>query len=99
MTTKPPSVSRALAGAVRAAGLERTDVAAVALAKRYAHLLDEGNDEALADFGPKLLAVLVELKLTPKARSAVLAGGGAPGAAGGQRAALHALRQRTAGQD
>jgi hypothetical protein len=44
-----------------------------------------------ATFGPKLLAALEQLQLTPKARSAVAAGGGAPRASS---TALDQLRER-----
>jgi len=45
----------------------------VALAKRYAAALDEDPDR-LARLGRPFLAVLVELRMTPKARAGVLIG-------------------------
>lgn len=103
MATRPPSITRALTAALKAAGQDPTDGAAVALARRYAAHLDraeqlaeelaglraEDDDQAkvlaalrarvdaltvAGDLGPKLLAALTALKLTPAARSAVVAG-------------------------
>jgi hypothetical protein len=104
------------------------DAAAVALAKRYAALIDEATprsiydkhlrtvaaaldpaDEAAAeslvkithalgahsvasDLGPKLLAALAELRLTPRAWAAVVKGGAPDGRAG--KSALDQLRER-----
>lgn len=45
----------------------------IALAKRYAAALDEDPDR-LARLGRPFLAVLVELRMTPKARAGVLIG-------------------------
>ena len=98
MAAKPPSLANALQRAVAAAQLEPTDQAAVVYARHLAELCDRGPS-LLAEHGPKLLAALVELKLTPKARSAVMAGGGAPGVPDPARSALGILRQRAAGQD
>lgn len=47
--------------------------------------------------GPKLLAALEQLQLTPKARSGVLQGGGTPDADSG-KSALDELRDRRAGR-
>lgn len=112
MAARPPSVTRALASATRAAQLGNGDAAALTLARHYAALIDRAEqlvrdadellagalaagDDALAerasklraevdvrvvtsDVGPKLLAALAALKMTPAARAAVVAGG-APG--------------------
>jgi len=55
------------------AQLTEADAAAVVLAKRYAKAIDwaDDHDQALKDFGPKLLAVLAQLRCTPAARGAV----------------------------
>jgi hypothetical protein len=55
-----------------AAVLTDADAAAVLLAKRYARAIDqaEDRDAALKDYGPKLLAVLAQLRCTPAARGA-----------------------------
>jgi hypothetical protein len=66
------------------------DAATVALARRYAALIDDEGD--LVKVGPALLAALVQLGMTPKARSAVT-GGGAPDAG---RTKLDELRARRA---
>lgn len=107
-----PSVARAVAAALRAVTVRPEDAGAVALARRYAGLLDEaapkaryvsalrrlrsyvdpGDEQAMAayqtvadalaehsvasDLGPKLLAVLTALGMTPGAK-----GGEAGGAA------------------
>lgn len=103
MAPRTPSIGRALAAALRDAQPGPRDAGAVALAKRYAALLD-GAAEALAmaealvaeddsqarvihalqerlsahevagDLGPKLLAVLAALGLTPAARAAAKGG-------------------------
>lgn len=58
--------------ALKNVALTDADKAAVLLARRYADAIDlaEDRDQALALFGPKLLAVLGELRATPKARGA-----------------------------
>lgn len=67
----PPSVSQALTEALKAAELTPADDAAVALAHTYAAAIDEATDpeRALADLGPKYLAVLTSLRMTPQARA------------------------------
>lgn len=77
MTTKPPSIARALAAALRDARPRPEDAAAVALAKHYAALIDE-EPAALVKVGPLLLAALTALSLTPAARRAVVSGGEPP---------------------
>ncbi len=103
MARKPPSITRALQAALRASQHSGGDAAAVALAARYAALLDraeelaaeaadlrpETDDQAkrlatlaakvdaltvASDLGPKLLAALAALRLTPAARSAIVEG-------------------------
>jgi hypothetical protein len=102
MAGKPPNLGNALQRAIRAAGLGTVDAAAIGLAKHYASLIDDaeaaGNDEALVEVGPKLLAVLEQLKLTPKARSTPVAGGGTDDRSGA-RGRLLELRQRAGRPD
>lgn len=75
------------------------DEVAVALALEYAAAIDDAGDDpgALRDFGPKLLAALIELRMTPKARSAVTTG---PGQQDGpvKQSASDELRARRAGK-
>lgn len=51
-----------------------SDRAAVALARVYADAIDAGDDGAVKDLGPKLLAVLDALGMTPLARSTIKRG-------------------------
>jgi hypothetical protein len=126
---RTPSVLTALHTALKAKPPADADLAAVALAKRYALELDDsgqisravakalrkvlqsGQDELYDELlvlatrveeaqvaalvGPKLLAALEQLQLTPKARSGVLQGGGIPDAGTG-KSALDELRDRRA---
>lgn len=61
--------------------LEDQDQAAAQLAEQYAAEIDGARNRAAAldSLGPKLLACLVELGATPKARSAVSLPGRQPG--------------------
>src|SRR6266545_371031 len=72
------------------------DKAAERLAERYAAALDSAEDPeaALEKLGPKLLACLAELGMTPKARYAVVKGGPADGST--RRSALDELRAKRA---
>lgn len=70
------------------------DVAAVELAVTYAVHIDDGGD--LEKTGPLLLAVLESLLLTPKARTAIVRGGGQDGGAGNP---LDELRKRRAARE
>lgn len=90
MPRKTPSVLRALYAALRATRTTADcDLALVALAKGYAAAIDDDPD-CVEKIGPLLLAALVELRMTPKARAAVVKGGGQGD--NGKRAALHVLR-------
>lgn len=91
MTTKPPSVSRALALALRATRTAPEDAAAVALARHYAALIDE-TPAALQKIGPLLLSALAALGMTPAARQAV-AKGGDPARGSDVVARLRAVRE------
>ena len=65
------------------AKLPSRDIGAVALARRYATLIDdEPTRPVISDLGPKLLATLTALGLTPAGRSAPTVRGGATGDAG-----------------
>jgi hypothetical protein len=123
MPTTSPRIGRALSAALKAAPPEPRDNATVALAKRYAALMDDvertaaelaelrADDESTAaalarlrarvdgyavaaELGPKLLAALAALGLTPAARA--VAKGGAPGGTqqSGPADALARLRER-----
>lgn len=52
------------------------DAAAVSLARRYAGQID-ADSTSLTEMGPKFLAVLAALRLTPAARTKVASAGGA----------------------
>jgi len=88
MTTKSGPISRALANSLKNADIPARDAAGVALARRYAQLLDaaRGQDnepEVFDRLGPKFLAALTALGLTLAGRGAkggVTAAGGTPGA-------------------
>ena len=67
------SIAEALSDALASVEVTGADGAAVQLAKTYADAVDAGED--LHRVGPLLLAVLVELGMTPKARAAVAKGG------------------------
>ena len=72
---KPPSVTYALTRALKAVKTGPEHAPTVALAKRYAAAIDE-DPAMLARLGRQLLAVLVELRMTPKARAGVIIGAG-----------------------
>lgn len=126
-----PSVLTALDTALSAAEPADADAATVALAKRYAHELDDAavvstamtkalrqlaraevdtdlydkfeglaaRIEAVhvaATVGPKLLAALEQLQLTPKARSAVVTGGGGGNAGPSKLDELRSRRENRA---
>ena len=83
-TDVPGPMGRALTDALKGAQAPERDKAAVALARRYAHLLDKFRGEPLEqavynDLGPKLLACLTALGLTAAGRTPVK--GGVPVAA------------------
>ncbi|HEV2784687.1 MAG TPA: hypothetical protein VGX25_35330 [Actinophytocola sp.] len=83
------SMSEALDVAFESVQTRPEDGAAVALARQYAGQID-ADGEALPKVGPLLLAVLVELGMTPRARAAVVGKGGAP--RDGKRSRLDELR-------
>lgn len=71
----------AVASSLSALTLTGADLGAATLATGYARAIDaaSGEDRAavLRDLGPKLLAALIELGATPKARAAVKDGSAA----------------------
>jgi hypothetical protein len=77
---------------------EARDGATVALVRLYAATIDDAADgdmtETLRELGPKLLAALEALGMSPRARSAATRG--APGGTGPNP--LDELRQRRAGR-
>lgn len=88
----------AVAEAIASLPEEPRDAAAARLACAYAEAVDNASDpeKALADLGPKLLAVLDALGLTPRGRAAVK-GGVSSGQSGNSAAdALAKLRERRA---
>ncbi len=125
MATRSPSITRALSGSLRDTQFLERDRGAVALARRYAALIEDAagvaeelerlrpEDETTAaavarlkarvdaqavasDLGPKLLAALTALGMTPASRAANTKGGtpdvGNP--AGDALARLRAARGR-----
>ena len=82
-------LTQAVAGVLATVPPDPRDEAARLLALKLAAAIDRSLDpeSALKDLGPKLLAVLVELQCTPKAR-------GAKGVETGERSALDELTQR-----
>ena len=120
MSSSSPSLALALTKSLREADFRPRDHAAVALAKRYAAIIeaaemaaaelaamkpdDESQAEAVArlaarvetvkvlnDLGPKLLAVLAALGMTPASRTQSQ-GGGVSGVDSGPADALARLR-------
>lgn len=94
MARKTASVLTALYTALKAAETSKADEAAVALAKQYAAELDDGGCpecgsrfERMEKLGPKLLAALEQLGMTPRAR-------GAKGASHAVVSPLDELRKR-----
>lgn len=67
------TITDALSEALTAAPIGDVDAATVELARGYAAEIDAGGD--LGKLGPKLLACLDALLMTPKARAAVVKGG------------------------
>lgn len=72
---RSPSLVHALARSLRASPPAPGDSATAALARRYAQTIEDaygqdGELEVLDKIGPKLLAALDALGLTPKARAA-----------------------------
>lgn len=65
-----PTFVQAVTDAITNAQVTKMDQAAVLLAIRIAEAMDQADDRerALRDLGPKLLAVLTALKLTPASR-------------------------------
>lgn len=81
-------MSSALTRALRDVERGAQDGAAVALARRYARMIDDDPD-TLWRLGPRLLEVLVELGMTPRARQAVVSPKGGTGGDGGAKRAAH----------
>lgn len=91
------TVSEALSASLAGLDLEPQDQAAVALAKRYATVLDVGSEDVVK-VGPAFLAVLSALGMTPAGRAAVLGKGGDP--RGGQpQSKADELRARRAARE
>ena len=97
MTTRRGPLSRALADALKDVPLLPRDSAGAALAKSYAAAIDAADEpgEALDQLGPKLLAVLVQLGMTPAGRGAKGGTSGAPVAS--KLDELRARREQRAG--
>jgi hypothetical protein len=95
-------LTRALAAAVKDARPSPRDAAALALARRYAQLIDAARGEleesdTLDRLGPKLLAALSALGLTLAGRGTKAKGGDQGGSTGST--ALDELRQRRLQRD
>jgi hypothetical protein len=88
-------ISPALAKALDDAPLLPRDAAAVAVVRRYAALIDGGDDEALNAIGPKLMRALESLGMTPAGRGAK-GGAGVPATAS-KLDELRARRDRRTG--
>lgn len=88
------TLAGAVSGAIENLDLRPEDGAAVRLATRYAEAIDAATEpeeraQALDRLGPKLLAALAALGMTPQARAALGKGG-----ATGVTSKLEALRAR-----
>jgi hypothetical protein len=86
-------VGKALEDALRAGVQAPQDAATVALARRMAQQIDSGADRP-DQAGSVLLRALVELQMTPKARSAVMKGGTSNDGASERQQSLDELRER-----
>lgn len=85
-------LSRAVAAALKDAQLPDRDAAGKALVRRYAAAIDaDPTPELLADLGPKLLAALTALGLTPAGRG--VKGGTTGGPVAGKLDELRARRE------
>lgn len=73
--TDPP-LAEAVVASLKAIPRKDVDAAAARLAHAYAAAIDAADDkaDALAALGPKLLAALDALGMTPKSRSAIVQG-------------------------
>ncbi|XTZ16409.1 terminase small subunit [Micromonospora echinospora] len=89
-------MTRAVAAALKAAPLLDQDAAGKALVRRYAVAIDARPDdpEVLVELGPKLLAALTALGLTPAGRG--VKGGAAGGGVAGKLDELRARREQRA---
>lgn len=88
-------LTRAVAAALKDAPLQPQDAAGKALVRRYAAAIDaDPTPELLADLGPKLLAALTALGLTPAGRG--VKGGGQGGTVAGKLDELRARREKRA---
>jgi hypothetical protein len=98
MVTNTGPISRAVTEALEDAPLLPRDAAAVELVKQYAALLDDsaGAPDALADVGPKLLAALTALGMTPAGRG-VKGGNGNAAPVASELDELRARRAKRAG--
>jgi hypothetical protein len=93
-------IGRDLAKSLRAAPRQDIDAGAIALARRLAHLLDAARGEygeagVFNDLGPKYLATLTALGLTPAGRG--VKGGGQVVNGAGKLDELRARRERDSG--
>lgn len=82
--------------------MDPRDEAVAELALSYARAMEDGSSVSGANFGidqlgPKLLAALVQLRMTPQARSAVLVGEAPPGAKADPLDEIRQRRQRHLG--
>jgi hypothetical protein len=88
------TIVSALRASLKAVAVRPEDKAAVALAEKYAALLD-GQESDITKVGPAFLATLTALGLTPAGRAAVLGKGGGTGD-GASRSKADELRERRA---
>lgn len=99
MGTEQGQIERAVSEALKCAPTAPQDGGATALALRYARALDaDPYGDALGDVGPKLLAVLSALGMTPAGRG-VKGGGQGANVVAGKLDELRARRNRRVGGD
>jgi hypothetical protein len=90
------NVSQALRIALADTEYTPSDTAAVALAVKFAEIIDGTRDAKLvADLGSKLLAVLTALGMTPAARAALTKGVTTNGVSPSSTATIASLREFT----
>ncbi len=89
------TLSTILTRALKDVELLPRDAAAVDVAKRYAKLIDD-ESSLVADVGPKLLAVLTSLGMTPAGRGSKGGGGQSVSPVGSKLDELEERRERRA---
>lgn len=91
--------SAVLSGLAELEPLDPRDEAVARLALDYAQAMEDGTDRNIGidTLGPKLLAALVQLRMTPQSRAAAVGGEAPPGAKADPLDEIRQRRQRHLG--